>query len=147
MLVIPEFVDIGASWNVLPPGVHDATFKEVETRFATNKRRRQLFRGLIQGCNSLKSAGCTAIYLDGSFVTDKPIPGDYEVCWNPLNVDATKLDPVLLTFDSKRSKQKSKYGGEYFPSSARADGSQFFVRYFQRDKETGLEKGIVRIQL
>ncbi len=147
MLVIPSSVNIGASWNVLPPGVHDATLTEVEQRFATNKKRKALFRGLVQGCKALKAAGCSVVYLDGSFVTDKPNPKDYDVCWNPLNVDANKLDPVFLDFTNGRLKQKAKYGGEYFISSTLADGALIFVGYFQIDKEMGTKKGIIRIHL
>jgi hypothetical protein len=145
--VIPELVDVGASWHVLPPGVHDATFEEIEECFATNGRRQALYRGLIRGCKALKSAGCTVVYLDGSFVTEKPMPNDYDVCWNPFNVDADKLDPVFLDFTSGWSKQKSKYGVEYFPSSTKADGNIPFIKYFQTSKDTGTEKGIIRIYL
>jgi hypothetical protein len=62
-------------------------------------------------------------------------------------VDGKKLDPVFLDFNNKRQKQKLKYFGEFFPSSAIADGVQPFVSYFQKDKYTGKKKGIIRIQL
>jgi len=41
--MIPELVDIGSPWKVLPPGIHDATLDEVEGRFATNEHRKRLF--------------------------------------------------------------------------------------------------------
>jgi len=145
--VIPVLVDIGASWKTLPPGVHDASPEEVREIFAINLRRKALFKGLIRACKSLKSAGCTVIYLDGSYVTEKSIPGDYDVCWDPTNVDLSKLDPIFLDLRNGRASQKSKYGGEFFPSSIKADGSNNFVEYFQVDKETGMEKGIIRIHL
>jgi hypothetical protein len=145
--VIPELVDIGGLWKVLPPGVHNATFDEVEKQFSTNKKRQMLYRGLIRGSKALKAAGCTVIYLDGSFVSEKEFPQDYDVCWNPYSVDPGKLDPVLLDFADNRSKQKSKYGGEFFPSSASADGRVPFIKYFQTSKDTGTEKGIIQIYL
>src|SRR5258706_7979166 len=145
--MIRELVDIGAPYKVLPIGIHDATLEEVERCYATNSKRRQLFKGLTEACGSLKLAGCIAVYLDGSYVTDIPYPGDYDVCWNPINVDETKLDPVFLDFTNKRSRQKSKYGGEFFLNTARADGTYFYIQYFQKDKETGLQKGIIRINL
>ena len=143
--MIPEFVDIGAPWLVLPMGIHTATLKDVEARFATNERRKKLFRGLVKACEALRKAGCTAVYLDGSYVTDLPHPGDYDVCWNTLHVDVSKLDKVFL--ERSRKNQKAKYGGEFFPSSALADGSHRFIQFFQTDKETGLEKGIICIHL
>jgi len=140
-------MDIGAAWKVLPPGIHDATFRDVECHFATNEKRKILYDGLRRGCRSLKSAGCVVVYLDGSYVTEKRAPGDFDVCWDPEGVDPAKLDPVLLDFDDRRRNQKRKYGGEFFPSSAKADGSRTFVDFFRTDRDTGKEKGIIRIRL
>jgi hypothetical protein len=145
--VISTFIDIGSDWNVLPPGIHDSTILEVEMRYTTNITRKTLFDGFKQGAQALKNAGCRTIYLDGSFVSEKPYPGDYDVCWEPLGVDVSKLDPVFLDFSNKRQKQKLKYRGEFFPSNFKADGVLSFVEYFQKDKFTGKSKGIIRIQL
>lgn len=145
--MIPESIDIGAAWKVLPPGIHDATFEDIRLRFATNEKRRRLYEGLLQGCEALKDAGCTVVYLDGSYVTDKPLPKDFDVCWDPTGVDPFKLDPILLDFDNLRRNQKLKYGGEFFPSSAKADGTHIFVDFFRTDRDTGKEKGVVRIRL
>jgi hypothetical protein len=138
---------MGSTWKVLPPGVHNATLEEVEQHFATNKKRKQLFRGMKNACKALKAAGCTTIYLDGSYVTSKELPNDYDVCWNTIGVNPKKLDSVFLDFSNNRKKQKANYGGEFFPSSAKADESHLFIQYFQTDKESGLEKGIICINL
>ena len=95
----------------------------------------------------MKIAGCKTVFLDGSFVTDKLYPGDFDACWDPAGIDTNKLDPVLLDFSNRRKRQKQKYYGEFFPSSFLADGSRTFVEYFQMDKDTGGAKGIIRIQL
>ena len=145
--MIPELVDTGSIWKVLPLGVHDATLEEVEKHFATNKRRKQLFRGLQAACKSLKDAGCLTVYLDGSYVTSKELPNDYDLCWNTINVNSKKLDPIFLDFSNKRQKQKTKFGGEFFPSTAKADGSHYYIQYFQTDKENGTNKGIICINL
>jgi len=145
--MVPLLVDIASTWMVLPPGIHGATLLEIEHSFATNAKRRTLYEGLVKGCESLKSAGCSIVYLDGSYVTEKSSPDDFDVCWDPTGVDAAKLDPVLLDFSNMRKNQKMKYGGEFFPSSIKADGSHTFVDFFQIDKESGNEKGIIRILL
>jgi len=147
VLMIPELIDIGGPWKVLPPGVYDSSFEEVEKYYVTNEKRRKLFQGLLRACKSLKSGGCSTIYLDGSYITDNPIPSDYDVCWNSYHVDDKKIDPVFLDFSEKRKRQKLKYGGEFFPTSYLADGVHLFIQYFQTDKETGLDKGIIRLQL
>lgn len=145
--MIPNWIDIKGVWSVLPPGIFDADLSEVEARFVFNKRREELFDGFVNGSAALKLAGCAVLYLDGSFVTDKRTPGDYDVCWDPLNVDDRKLDPVFLDFANFRQKQKDKFGGEYFPSSSLADGKSTFLDFFQIDKFTGQQKGIVKITL
>lgn len=145
--MIPGWVDVNSIWKFLPPGIHDATLQEIELRFATNETRKALYEGFRKGVQSLKRAGCRVVFLDGSFVSDKPNPGDFDACWDPAGVDDRKLDPVLLDFAEGRKRQKLKYGGEFFPSSSRADGSRTFVEYFQRDKYTDKEKGIIRLRL
>jgi len=146
-VVIPQSVDVNGIWNVLPPGVHPATLEEIEHRFVTNEKRRTLFSGFCKAVDALRRAGCTAIYLDGSFVCDKPEPGDFDACWDPTGVDSAKLDPVLLDFSDRRKRQKEKFGGELFPSGAKADGVSTFVAFFQADKFSGGAKGIIQVQL
>jgi len=88
--------------------------------------------------------------LDGSFVTEKDYPGDYDACWEMAGVDPGLLDPTFLDFRNRRSAQKAKYLGEFFPASATAEiKSPFrtFVNFFQVDKLTGAKKGIIGINL
>ena len=120
---------------------------EIKQCFATNPRRTFLYEGFVAAAHALSEAGCTTIFLNGSFVSEKPNPGDYDACWDPVGVDASKLDPVFLDFSELRKKQKEKFGGEFFPSSAAADGVRTFVEFFQIDKHTGGPKGILRIDL
>ena len=94
--MIPDMIDIGGIWKVLRPGVHDATLGDIKRRFATNERRKKLYEGLLEGCQTLKLAGCSVVYLDGSFITTKPMPNDFDVCWDPHGVDPDKLDAVSI---------------------------------------------------
>jgi len=120
----------------------------VATAFATNPWRRELFGGLVLASGKLRLAGCPAIYLDGSYVTSKPRPGDYDACWDPDGVDPTKLDPVFLEFANGRAAQKAAFKGEFFPSTMIcADVGQAFVNFFQFDRFTGKQKGILCIPL
>ena len=138
----------GSPWAVLPPGIHQADLDEVETTFATNTWRRDLFNGLVEAAGRLWSAGCLIIYLDGSYVTGKPRPRDFDVCWDPVGVDHSKLDPIFLDFNNGRVAQKAAFKGEFFPSSMTcADVSQTFVEFLQLDRFTGKKKGIVSVSL
>ena len=104
--------------------------------------------GLWSALENLKNAGCRTVYLDGSFVTIKVIPNDYDACWDEDGVDPYLLDPVLLTFDAGRAAQKARYMGELFPASIVANaGGLSFLDFFQTDKETGDSKGIVAVDL
>lgn len=145
--MIPDFVDIGGPWRVLPPGVHDATIEEVEGRFAASEQRNRIFAGLRDGVTALRKAGCRKVFLDGSFVTEKPIPADFDACWDPVGVEVTKLDPVLLDFSDGRKNQKRRFRGEFFPVNLFADGTHIFLDFFQTDKHTGKAKGIICIHL
>ncbi len=144
-VVLPRLVATGGLWKVLPAGIHDATLDETGSRFAFNARRASLFKGFTQAFLSLRGAGCRAVYLDGSFVTDKPYPGDFDACWDPTGVDESRLHPALLDFAEGRKQQKLVFGGELFPSYPRLDGSIPFVTFFSVDRETGRQKGLVRV--
>lgn len=145
--MLPDLVDIGSLWDVLPPGIHEASLEEVESRFATNDHRRRLFDGFRGALDALRLAGCRTVYLNGSFVTGKPTPADFDACWDSTGVDAGRLDPVLLDFSDKRRAQKQKYRGELFPLGALAAPGSAFVEFFQTDSHTGRRKGIVRLRL
>lgn len=147
--MIPDLVMLGnpSPWPVLPPGVHDADFSEIATRFAITPHRKWLLQGALAASRALSYAGCRTLYLNGSFTTGKPAPGDYDGCWEPDHVDPAKLDPVLLTFDNKRQAQKQKYRGELFIKDSSADGRRSFFEFFQIDKYSGKPKGIIRISL
>jgi hypothetical protein len=144
--MIPPFDANG----LLPPGIHWATMNEILQRFGTNAHRLQLLAGFQIAVLALAAAGCTALFLDGSFVTDKEFPEDYDVCWNAVGVIAALLDPVFLDFDNQRAAQKLKYGGEFFPAhvvAAVLPAFSTFLDFFQIDKDTGNAKGIVGLTL
>jgi hypothetical protein len=142
--MIPEFDPSGN----LPPGIHATTWALFAERFGITDHRRRLIFGLKRALDSLKRAGCLRAYIDGSFVTDKEQPEDYDVCWDPVGVDSALLDPVLLRFENERVVQKIVFSGELFPSHwpANAAGRRF-LEFFQTDKHTGSQKGIILLNV
>ena len=142
--MVPPFDTDG----LLPPGVHWAGWDELVDRFGGSPWRQRLMVGLRAVLDDLKRAGCRVVYLNGSFVTGKSVPNDYDACWEEDGVDPMALHPVLLTFDPGRAAQKAKYMGELFPASiiADTDGLSFF-EFFQTDRNTGRPKGIIAIDL
>ena len=88
------------------------------------------------------------MFLDGSFVTGKEMPGDYDACWAVDSVNEDNLDPVFLDFDDHRARQKARFLGEYFPADVPEGVSgKTFLEFFQRDKESGEPKGIVALNM
>lgn len=141
--MIPPFNSDGN----LPPGVHWATWQDFATRFGTTPHRQQLLKGLKSALDSLSKAGCRTVYLDGSFVTEKENPNDFDGCWDEKGVDLDLLDPILLNLKNKRAAQKAKYWGEFFPALIEAnDAGSTYLEFFQTDRNGNL-KGIVAIDL
>lgn len=135
------------STGYLPPGEHIADWAAVVTRFGGTPRRQKLLNGLAHALRDLRAAGCKRAYIDGSFVTTKEHPNDFDACWDMAGVDFDRIDEALLTFDTGRRTQKAKYLGELFPADEAADPlGTLFRDFFQRDRE-GNPKGIIVIDL
>ena len=146
--VIPPF---DAETGNLPPGVHAATWAEVVERFGWNERRRTLLGGLERAIRELWSFGCRRFYLDGSFVTTKEFPGDWDGWWEGEGVDIHRLithDPLLWDDVPGRRNQKARFGGDLFPVKLGASSLDRLVfDQFRRDPVTGQAKGIISIDL
>lgn len=120
----------------------------MEERLAFNPRRRRLLAGFREACELLRRAGCRLVYLDGSFVTTKPHPGDFDACWDIRGVDEEALDSVFWDFSQGRAAQKRRFGGEFFPAQLPEGATgRALVEFFQVNKRTGGLKGIVAIRL
>src|SRR4051794_35442032 len=142
--MIPPF---DPSTGFLPAGIYEATRDEVVVRFGRTPHRLVLLAGLKAALDALKIAGCRRAYIDGSFVTAKAVPGDFDACWDTDGIDPDRLDPVFLIFDRGRRAQKAKFGGELFPTDWPADPSGLtFLRFFQKDR-SGQQKGIIALDL
>ena len=66
--MIPEF---DQATGTLPAGIHESDWAEVVARFGASDARRTLLAGMRQALRNLAAAGCTRVYLGGSFVTER----------------------------------------------------------------------------
>lgn len=131
---------------VLPEGIHEASLAEVRNTFTFSSRRKFLFDGLVEGALALSEAGCKTLYLDGSYVTSKFNPGDYDVAWDPEEVNFKILDPVLAETRHPRASQKHKYRGEYLPTEdLKNQHPTYMVEYFQQIRYSQIKKGILLV--
>jgi hypothetical protein len=128
----------------LPPGEHPADWEEVVDRFGWNRRRRELLDGLAEALDLLGEAGCSRVWINGSFVTTKEEPGDFDAVWDPTGVDLDLLDEVFFDFADGRRAQKERFGGELLPNVVESASGLVFAEFFQGERDTG-RKGIVVI--
>ena len=139
--------DVDRETGNLPTGIHPANWDDFVARFGSNPRRMRLIDGLRRGLELLALCGCERAYIDGSFVTAKEFPGDFDVCWNITGINEEALDPIFLDFSDSRSAQKARFGGEFFPAEFPADpAGTTFLEFFQLDR-AGRRKGIVLLTL
>jgi len=123
--------------------------QEFIKKFGYNPKRAWLIDGLTLLLDGLEKAGCKLVYIDGSFVTKKEIPGDYDLCWSLNGVDPLRIDSGLLVFTpSVKKNMEIKYRGDIFPAEIPEGGSgKLFINFFQTDKNTGNDKGIIAIKI
>ena len=139
-------IEFDSRTGYLPAGVHRLTVSEVARLFAWNARRQFLFDGLSRALSNLQFAGCRAVIVDGSFVTTKEEPGDWDAAFDPVGVIAKRLDPILLKHDDGRRAMRAKYLGDLFPwtSVASSVTGSLYCQFFQKDRD-GNPKGIVEV--
>ncbi|MCG8450731.1 MAG: hypothetical protein MI725_14270, partial [Pirellulales bacterium] len=79
--MIPDFREDGC----LPEGLHVATEAEITFRFGTDTpQRRRLALRLRRWIELSRAVSARRLFVDGSFVTTKPIPNDIDaVVWLP----------------------------------------------------------------
>jgi Family of unknown function (DUF6932) len=151
--VIPPLED-----GVLPDGVFDCTFNEIDQafgRFQRSDRRIRLVSRLKAYLDEARTSGLVAAVLaDGSFTTAKDEPSDIDlvVVLKP-DIPWDSLRPVEYNVVSKRM-VKQTYR---FDAYACVDGDQRYreaLDYFMQvnpDKHSGFtsrtRKGLVRVQL
>jgi hypothetical protein len=139
--VIPDFDTNGN----LPPGVHKASLAEVEHRFAHNATRKALFVGLARVVAILSEAKCPEVHLDGSYITTKEEPDDYDLCFEPTGLKATE---ELRKFLSNKEGRKTEYLGDIFVRMPEPPYYVDHVTHWQKDgRNDDIIKGILKIEL
>ena len=149
--MIPTWADDGN----LPPGIHEARWPEIVTRFGGTRARRRMLAGLAAARHFLAAEGCRRIWLDGSFVTDveridERAPRDFDACWDIRDADLSRLAlraEEFFEFRVGHPAQKRRWGGEFFPVRGPVPpGGIDQVSFFQTDR-AGRPKGIVLLAL
>lgn len=142
--MIPDF-EINGN---LPPGIHYCFWDEFKERFGYTDKRIQMISGMETIIVELQAAGCRTFYINGSFVTDKLAPNDFDCCWDrdDVNIEYLREKAPLIIKYYDSAAQKAKYGGEIYPSDQPVDDSLESIELFQRDRRKR-KKGIIAIDL
>jgi hypothetical protein len=121
----------------LPPGIHSCSCSAFRERFGYNPRRSMLISYLFILAKKLAQVGCTQIWIGGSLTTAKENPGDFDGCFDRMEINwsSPKLDPVIADPEA----QKQTFGGELI-----ADAMSCFQGQLQTDR-SGRPRGIVLI--
>lgn len=154
--MIPSFTSDG----LLPIGIHEATWELFCEHFGKGSRKRkELIKKIEVIIKILQEVGCKELYIDGSFVTKRNRPGDFDACWLREGVDLkllSRIAPILKrapgTFKGVDCKQY--YGGDVFPLSRLVPDPNnpkgrdiTYLDFFQMDKQSEQRKGIILLKL
>jgi predicted nucleotidyltransferase len=138
--------------GVLPEGVHKMSLPGFKEKFVYNSRREEIYEAFLILIADLKAINCRAVYIDGSYVTSKELPGDIDVCWEDDDgIDWDLLDtqyPIFFDLNPPRKAQQLRYRADVFPANIyESNSGMMFKDFFQQNKETGNIKGIVKINI
>ena len=147
---IPPFRDDG--W--LPEGHHAATWEEIADALGgeTGSKRAAVLAGLLAWRDAVRSEGLSGlVILDGSFVSAKPTPGDFDLVF----LYHAEHEPVANTDDSVKAlldltEGKARFGGDIFAFSGRTVGASILQKpneMFDYVKFTGIQKGVLETNL
>jgi hypothetical protein len=141
--VLPPF---GPQTGRLPEGEHPVSWEELVDRFGWTPRRRRLLDGLAEAVELLAAAGCTRLWLNGSFVTAKDDPADFDACWDPDGVDLDALDRSFSTSPPVGRNRRKGSAGNCSPTWWRPAAAWTSPSSSANERDGG-RKGIVVLTL
>lgn len=124
--MIPSFTDIG----LLPEGIHQATWREVEMKLGFNAQRQALITSAQAFVNELLCDLDGLLYLGGSLTTSKENPNDIDLGLTLLLGDKAKKMKAISLHTTK-SELKKRYNVDFNVSSQLGED---FSHFFQKLK-------------
>ena len=140
-------------FGVLPVGRHECTFLEVEAAYTLNDHRSRLWADLQRFMRwTANQPQPASIYLDGSFTSDKVLPGDIDVVFDLDGCGQAVQSHWLFVFGTQRAVIKNDYRVDfwvYLPGAA--NDLRAFFEYVRpeeaivRGMGPGDLKGLLRV--
>lgn len=133
-------------YGLLPKGIHKATLEEIKQTFGSNSaKRKELFKGfqmLVQLLRKHKRS-IKKFLLNGSFVTDKESPRDYDcilVVKKDFNFDSPEAEKL-------KDAKKLFYAHNFTCMEENLDRFHRLINLFGYEKYTERPKGLVEVIL
>jgi hypothetical protein len=149
-MAIPEFTEFG----LLPEGIHPCTQDEAADFLCTNDHRANIWQGLqgfMEWISHLPPP--SGVLVDGSFVTDKPLPSDVDVIIDISNCSEVEYRQWSQFWSQGLGYAKENFRVDFYPvvTGHGHDFSTFFqyVRIddaLQRGVPPTTRKGILKVQ-
>lgn len=116
--------------GLLPGGVHVCTLSDIKENLCWNAHRANVWDGCLRFLDWIRpqGMGTVPIYIDGSFVTDKEIPGDVDVVLDLVDAHDLMRMQGLLWFFEKRPLFKEEFCVDY---CINLPGENDFSHFFQ----------------
>ena len=140
--------------GALPPGDHRAPLEEIAKRLGFTPRRRWLLKGLQAAIEAFWAAGIEEVFIDGSFCTEKPDPGDIDGYWVEPDPEVyERIDPYWIDFELVLASHVRKWkwrmwvdhGVEFFIHPAmQASPEIAFPEFFRRGRD-GQPRGVIHV--
>lgn len=119
-----------------------AEFKKL---FGYNAQRQGQINNLFTIASIIHAFGCTEMYIVGSFVTDKKLPNDLDVCFNAEGLDYAALKLKYPAFFSREG-LKMMHDTQQIHLFFYASYDTEMLEWFRLDRDNN-KKGIVKVPL
>jgi hypothetical protein len=109
---LPAFTDRG----ILPEGIHHCSLNEAQALLCANDTREIIWNGLLdflQWANQFPQPD--AFLLDGSFVTDKPLPDDIDVVVDVTGCAEADRQAWYIAFFTSHQLAKDNFRVDFYP--------------------------------
>jgi hypothetical protein len=98
--------------------------EEIGSRFGFTPRRRWVLKGVRSAVTAFWTAGIEDIFIDGSFCSEKPDPGDVDEYWvEPDDGVYDRVDPYWIDFEMVLVPQVRKWKWRMWADH----GVEFFI--------------------
>jgi len=125
---------------------HLLTYEELVKEFGSNKSRKEKLERLLLFLKILKSLGCLEIFIVGSFVSNKELPNDIDICVDATNLDYIKLTKEYPEFLQTKGIEKIRKEHHVHFVAFFDFGSTEILDWFRKDRDDN-PRGLVKINL